>query len=105
MLYAAVILALLGVAIGATFRLRFLVGMLLPVMGVALIFAWSQAHNFKEGLLVVVSAVVILQVGYFVGLSVRPFVTYAKRKLVRADSGVRHWQHDRDGQLPPLSDG
>jgi hypothetical protein len=93
--YAAAILAVFGMSIGATSRLRFLAAMLAPVFAIAVIFAWLYAQSFKEGLLIVAGALTILQVGYFLGLLARPFLSYVHRKLF-THRDARHLQQDRE---------
>jgi hypothetical protein len=96
MAYAAVVLSVLGIMVGATFRLRFLLGMILSVLFISMIFAWSSAHNLKEAMLIIVAAQIILQSGYFVGLMSRPFLSRLKLKLLGFFGSARHLQQDRD---------
>jgi len=94
--YAAVILAVLGIMVGATFRLKFLLAMIVCVLAISLVIAWSYAHSLKEAVLIVAGAQFILQFGYFLGLIGRPFLSYLRVKLSGFFSSARRLQQDRD---------
>ena len=66
--YAAIAVAILGAAIGVTFRLRLLLGVVVIVLAITLIFALSHHYSFLDSLLIVVVAQALLQGGYFAGL-------------------------------------
>jgi hypothetical protein len=94
---AAIALAISGAAIGVTFRLRFLLGVVILIFASSLTLAASQGLNFKQTLLLVVIAQGILQVSYFVGLVVRPFLFRACRKMMGfSDVEAERLHHNRD---------
>jgi hypothetical protein len=78
---AAIAVAILGVSIGATFRLRFLLGVVVLVLAITLFFALSHSYTFLSGLLIVVVAQTLLQGGYFAGLVGRAFFSRVQRKF------------------------
>ena len=79
--YAAIAVAILGIAIGVTFRLRFLLGMILAVLAITLIFVVSHPYGVLKGLLIIAIAQTLLQGGYFAGLLGRLFFSRAQRRL------------------------
>lgn len=82
---AALILGILGVAVGLTYRLRFLVGMALMMLAITLIYVSSRSYGLPKNLLIVAAAQVLLQGGYFVGLVTRMLFSGVQRGL----SGLR----------------
>jgi hypothetical protein len=72
--YAAIILAILGLAVGLAFRLK----VLLPILALLLVgsgaFAIARGLDFGDTALVVFAAQAAIQFGYFVGIvaMVRP---------------------------------
>jgi hypothetical protein len=79
--YAAVAIAILGLIIGATFRLRFLLGIVLLLLPISLAFSVSRGYGFLATVLMVVVPQAILQGGYFLGLLGRTTFSIAQRKL------------------------
>jgi heme O synthase-like polyprenyltransferase len=79
--YAAVAIAILGVVIGATFRVRFLLGIVLLLLPVCLIFSVSHGYAFLATVLMIVVPQGILQGGYFLGLLGRTAFAVTQRKL------------------------
>jgi hypothetical protein len=77
--YAAVALAILGVAIGILFRLK----VLLPIIGVLLLasiaFSLVAGYSFLDAASTMLVAQTILQGSYFVGLLLRAAFTAAHR--------------------------
>jgi hypothetical protein len=75
----AVVLAVLGIAVGICFRLR----MLLPILALLFLFsvvaslAWEL--SFAQTALAVLAVQAIVQTGYFVGLMIRGVVTSTYR--------------------------
>jgi hypothetical protein len=78
---AAIGVAILGLALGLTFRLRFLLGVVLTALVMTTIFVWSQPYGVLKSLLVIVVAQVLLQSGYFAGLVARGFFSGVQGKL------------------------
>jgi hypothetical protein len=68
---AAIAVAILGVALGLTFRLRFLLGVILTALVMTTIFVSTQSYGVLKSLLIIVVAQVLLQSGYFAGLVAR----------------------------------
>lgn len=77
--YAAIALAILGVAIGILFRLK----VLLPIIGLLLVasiaFSLIFGYRFLDAASTIMVAQTILQGGYFLGLVIRAFFTTAHR--------------------------
>ena len=72
--FAAIAIVMLGATIGATFRLRFLLGMAVLILATALLFALSHDYGFLGTLSFIVTSQALLQAGYFAGLLCRiPF--------------------------------
>jgi hypothetical protein len=80
--YAAVAIAILGLVIGATFRLRFLLGIVLLLLPVSLVFSISRGYGLEATVLMVVVPQAMLQVGYFLGLLGRGAFSVIQRRLV-----------------------
>jgi Mn2+/Fe2+ NRAMP family transporter len=79
--YAAIALAVLGTAIGMTFRLRFLLGVVILVLVITLIVASSRHYGLLDSMLVVLAAQALLQAGYFAGLVGRVFFSRVQSNL------------------------
>ena len=79
MVYAAIALALVGVAVGLMFRLK----ILLPVLGlllvVSVVFSLERSFSFLDTALTIMVVQTILQGGYFLGLVIRAAFTSAYR--------------------------
>ncbi len=73
--YAAIILAILGLAIGLAFRLK----VLLPILALLLVgsaaFAIARGLDLADTALVVFAAQAAIQFGYFVGIVVRSVIS------------------------------
>ncbi len=69
--YAAVALALLGVAVGAVFRLQILLLIVGLVLLVSIAFSFANGFSFLHASLTIMGAQTILQSGYFLGTVVR----------------------------------
>ena len=78
-MYAAIALAILGVAVGIAFRYR----VLLPIVGVlfvaSVVFSLARGFDFLDTALTVLLAQTILQGSYFLGLVIRAVFTAAHR--------------------------
>ena len=79
MVYAAIALALMGVAVGLMFRLK----ILLPVLGlllvVSVVFSLERGFSFLDTALTIIVVQTILQGSYFLGLVIRAVFTAAHR--------------------------
>jgi hypothetical protein len=80
--YAAVAIAILGFTIGATFRFRFLLGIVLLLVPICLTFSISRGYGLLATILMIVVPQAILQGGYFLGLLGRGAISAAQRKLI-----------------------
>jgi hypothetical protein len=80
--YAAVAIATLGLIIGATFRLRFLLGIVLLLFPISLIFSISRAYGLQATILMVVVPQALLQAGYFLGLLGRAGFLVVQRRVI-----------------------
>jgi hypothetical protein len=97
MQYAAIALAFLGAAIGARFRLRFLVGVIALLLPITLVLVLVKPYSVRDSLIIIMAAQALLQGGYFAGLVGRVFFSRIQGKL----SGLfvpkaERWQ-ERDG--------
>ena len=79
--YAAFSLAILGVAVGAVFRLKILLSILALLLLVSIVFSLARGFNFLDTALTIMAVQTIVQGSYFFGLVVRAFF---------ADHRVRH---------------
>jgi hypothetical protein len=79
--YSALVLAILGGAIGLRFRLRFVLGVAVLVLAISLVFVVSHHYSFGGSLLVILGAQTLLQGGYFAGLVGRALFPGVQRKL------------------------
>jgi len=77
----AIAVATLGWMIGATFRLRFLLGVCVLVLIASLVFSLSHGSGLWDKVLIVLVLQVALQGGYFVGLVSRGIYSVVQRKL------------------------
>lgn len=79
MVYAAIALALMGVAVGLMFRLK----ILLPVLGlllvVSVVFSLERGFSFLDTALTIMVVQTILQGSYFLGLIIRAVFASAYR--------------------------
>jgi hypothetical protein len=58
--FAAIAIVMLGATIGATFRLRFLLGMIVLILAITLLFALSHDYGFLGTLLFIVVSQALL---------------------------------------------
>jgi hypothetical protein len=80
--YAAVAVAILGLIIGATFRLKLLVGMVLLLLPICLVFSVSRGYGLGATILMIIVPQAVLQAGYFLGLLSRAMFSVTQRKLI-----------------------
>jgi hypothetical protein len=96
--YTAIAIAILGLIIGATFRLRFLLGIVLLMLPISLVFSISHGYSFLATVLMIVVPQAILQGGYFLGLLGRAAFSITQRKLIglsKAQTEQVRRRHDR----------
>ncbi len=95
--YAAIAIALLGCAVGATFRLRFLLGVIGLVLAISVIFSLSHNYGLWDKVLIIMVPQAILQGGYFLGLVGRGIFSLGQRKLTSLSSEeAEHLRHPQD---------
>jgi hypothetical protein len=73
MAYAAVVLAVLGFAVGAVFRLIILLSILVFLLFVSIVFSFARGFDFLDTALTIMVVQTILQGTYFLGLVARAF--------------------------------
>jgi hypothetical protein len=96
--YAAVAIATLGLIIGATFRLRFLLGIVLLLFPISLLFSISHGYGLQATVLMVVVPQALLQAGYFLGLLGRAgFLIVQRRVIGLSKTQPEQIRHRRDG--------
>lgn len=78
---AAIAVAIFGVALGLTFHLRFLLGVILTALVMTTVFVSTQSYGVLKSLLVIVVAQVLLQSGFFAGLVARSVFSRVSGKL------------------------
>lgn len=96
--YAGVAIAILGFIIGATFRLRFLLGIVLLLLPISLVFSVSHGYGLLATVAMVVVPQALLQGGYFLGLLGRAAFSITQRKLTalsKAQTEQIRRRHDR----------
>ncbi|MGA2288046.1 hypothetical protein [Bradyrhizobium sp.] len=76
---AAIALAILGVAVGAMFRLKVLLAIVALLLVASLVFSLSRGFTFQGTALTILAAQCILQGSYFLGLVIRAVVSAAYR--------------------------
>lgn len=69
--YAAIALALLGLAVGVLFRLQVLLIVIALLLSFSIIFSLGTGLSFFDGLLTIVAAQTVIQGSYFLGLIAR----------------------------------
>lgn len=95
--YAAIAIALLGCAVGATFRLRFLLGVIVLLLAISVVFSLSHGHSPWDKALIIMVPQAILQGGYFLGLVGRGIFSLVHRKLTSLSSEeADHLRHPQD---------
>jgi hypothetical protein len=80
--YAAMALAILGLALGLTFRLKVLLSVLSLLVIPSVIFAVGQGWSFLYTLLTIMAVQTIVQSAYFVGILVRSIMADKLRMRV-----------------------
>jgi hypothetical protein len=78
---AAIAVAILGVTLGLTCRLRFLLAVILAALVMTTIFVSTQSYGVLKSLLLIVVAQVLLQSGFFAGLVARSVFSRVSGKL------------------------
>ena len=69
--YAAIVLAIVGAAVGMMFRLKILLSAVALLLVVSVVFSLSRGFGFLQTALTVMAAQAILQGSYFFGLVIR----------------------------------
>ena len=95
--YAAVAVAMLGCAVGATFRLRFLLGVVLLVLAISLVLLLSHGSGLWGKVLIILVPQALLQGGYFVGLVGRGVFFFVQRRLSFARAEADQFRRQQDG--------
>jgi hypothetical protein len=75
MAYAAFMLALIGVAVGAVFRLKILLAFVGLLLVGSVVFSLAHDFSFLETALAIIVAQTILQGSYFLGLVIKALFT------------------------------
>jgi len=94
---AAVAVAILGCVVGATFRLRFLLGVVLLVLTISLVFSLSHGSGLWDKVLIILVPQAVLQGGYFVGLVSRGVFSFLHAKLSFARGQAEQLRRQQDG--------
>jgi hypothetical protein len=79
MVYAAIMLAILGIAVGLVFRLTILLAILGLLLVVSILFSLGHGFNFLDTALTIMVVQTILQCSYFLGLVFRSALTTGHR--------------------------
>ncbi len=79
MVYAAIAVAILGIAVGLVFRLKVLLPILAALLIVSVGFSLVHGFGFLETALTIMVAQAIMQGGYFLGLVIRAFFAASNR--------------------------
>ncbi len=79
MQHAAIALAILGFVVGAMFRLRVLLPILLALLLVSTVFAFGNGFTFLGAMWAIMLAQAIIQASYFLGLVARALFTASHR--------------------------
>ena len=79
MVYAAIALAIVGVAVGLVFRLKILLSILALLLVVSVVFSVGRGCSFLDTALTIMVVQTILQASYFLGLVIRAAFTSAHR--------------------------
>ena len=73
--YAAIALAVLGLAVGIMFRLQVLLIVIALLLLSSIVFAFGSGLDFFDGLLTIMAAQTVVQGSYFLGLIMRAALT------------------------------
>jgi len=79
MVYAAIALATVGVAVGLVFRLKILLSILAMLLVVSVVFSVGRGLSFLDTALTIMVVQTILQASYFLGLVIRAVLTAGHR--------------------------
>jgi hypothetical protein len=79
MVYAAIALATVGVAVGLVFRLKILLSILAMLLVVSVVSSVGRGLSFLDTALTIMVVQTILQASYFLGLVIRAVFTSAHR--------------------------
>jgi len=71
MVYGAIALAMVGIAVGLVFRLKILLSILALLLLVSIMFSVGSGFGFLETALTIMVGQTILQASYFLGLVIR----------------------------------
>lgn len=77
--YAAIVLAILGFAVGVAFRLKILLSIIALLLVVSIAFSLGHGFTFLDTALTIMGAQTILQGSYFLGLVIRAVFTASYR--------------------------
>ncbi len=77
--YAAIALAILGVAVGAMFRLKTLLPIVALLLLACVVLSLARGLGFLDTALTIMIAQAILQGSYFLGLVIRAFLSAPRR--------------------------
>ncbi len=77
---AAIALAILGLAVGALFRLKVLLSVVALVLVASVVVSLSRGFTFQGAALTIMTAQFIVQGSYFLGLVVRAVISAAYRR-------------------------
>jgi hypothetical protein len=96
--YTAIAIAILGCTVGATFRLRFLLGVVVLVLAISIVFSLSHRFGPWDRVVIMVVPQAILQVSYLLGLVGRGIFSVVRRKLTSLSGPeAEHLRHPQDG--------
>jgi hypothetical protein len=68
--YPSIALAVIGFAVGMTFRLKVLFVILIPLVPATIIFALGNGHGFPSTASIIMTAQCVVQGSFFIGLVV-----------------------------------
>ncbi len=79
MVYSAIALVIVGVAVGLVFRLKVLLPILASLLAVSVVFSLAHGFTFLNTALTIMVAQAIVQGSYFLGLVIRAFLIESHR--------------------------
>jgi len=79
MVYSAIALVIVGVAVGLVFRLKVLLPILASLLAVSVVFSLAHGFTFLNTALTIMVAQAIVQGSYFLGLVVRAALAGTQR--------------------------
>jgi hypothetical protein len=80
--YAAIILALIGFGIGALFRLKVLIAILVLLLVPSIVFSIANGFSFLDTALTIMSVQTITQGSYFLGVVARTVAAKRVRHIL-----------------------